>query len=287
MGENLTKVEFSNLDKILFPKLKITKAQFIEYYIKVAPKMLPFLANRPLVLTRYPEGVDKIGFYAKDAPQGMPNWVKTVKLFSETAKRNVNYILCNDLDTLIWLANLAAIEIHMPLSRVDAREEPDFAFFDIDPEPPATYEDASDVALLVKEKLDASGFKSYVKTSGKKGLHILIPLISKLPFKKTREFVHQIGQQLAKEHDRVVSEFKDTKKPNKVFVDYTQNSHGRTMACPYSVRVTPQATVSTPLDWSDIKKKIKPAEFNIFNVPSLKIDPWKDIFENRQKLGVK
>jgi bifunctional non-homologous end joining protein LigD len=287
MTEKFTKVSFSNLDKVLYPKLKITKAQFIEYYIKIAPKMLPFLAERPLVLTRYPNGVDKEGFYEKDAPQGMPNWVKTVKLYSETAKRNVNYILCNDLDTLIWLANLVAIEIHMPLSRLDAREKPDFAFFDIDPEPPATYEDASTVALSLKEKLDQLGLKSYVKTSGKKGLHVLIPILREPTFKETRAFVHQIGQQLAKEMEIVVSEFIDTKKPNKVFVDYTQNSHGRTMVCPYSLRGTPEATVSTPLDWSDVKKKIKPAEFTIFSVPSLKKDPWKDIFENRQKLEAK
>ncbi len=152
MTEKLTKVSFSNLDKILYPKLQITKAQFIEYYIKMAPKMLPFLANRPLVLTRYPEGVDKEGFYMKDAPQGMPDWVKTVRLYSETAKRYVRYILCSDLDTLIWLANLAAVEIHMPLSKTDDRTKPDFAFFDVDPEPPATIEDAAEVALQLARR---------------------------------------------------------------------------------------------------------------------------------------
>ena len=107
--EKLTKVSFSNLDKVLYPKLNVTKAQFIEYYIKMAPRMLPFLKDRPLVLTRYPEGVEKEGFYAKNAPEGMPDWVKTVTLYSHSAKRNVNYIICNDLDTLIWLANLAAV----------------------------------------------------------------------------------------------------------------------------------------------------------------------------------
>ncbi len=284
MVEKLTKVSFSNLDKILYPKLKVTKAQFIEYYIKVAPRMLPFLADRPLVLTRFPEGIDKEGFYEKDAPQGMPDWVKTVRLYSVTAKRYVNYIICNDLDTLIWLANLAAIEIHMPLSRVDAREKPDFAFFDIDPEPPATIEDAAAVALMLKEKLDQLNLNSYVKTSGKKGLHVLIPIKREYTFNETRAFVHAVGKQLAKESDKVVSEFGDTKKPDKVFVDYTQNSHGRTMVSPYSLRVTEEATVSTPLDWSQVKKEIKPAEFTISTVPSLKRDPWKDIFSNRQKL---
>jgi bifunctional non-homologous end joining protein LigD len=285
--EKLTKVSFSNLDKVLYPKLKITKAQFIEYYIKMAPLMLLFLRDRPLVLTRYPEGVDKEGFYAKNAPEGMPTWVKTVKLHSHSAKRNVNYIICNDLDTLIWLANLAAVEIHMPLSRVPEREVPDFAFFDIDPEPPATFDDACEVALLVKEKLDQLGLKGYVKTSGKKGLHILVPVVEGYTFKETRDFVHAIGIQLMKESKKVVSEFVDTKKPDKVFVDYTQNSHGRTMVCPYSLRVTIDATVSTPIEWSELKKKIKPAAFNIQSVPGIRKAPWKDIFENRQKLEAK
>jgi bifunctional non-homologous end joining protein LigD len=286
MNEKLTKVEFTNLDKILFPKLQIRKAQVIEYYIKTAPKMLDLLANRPLVLTRFPDGIEKEGFYEKDAPQGTPTWVKTVKIYSETAKRDVNYILCNDLDTLIWLANLAAIEIHIPLSKADSRGKPDFVFFDIDPEPAVSFEEVTAVALLLKEKLDKLGLTSYVKTSGKKGLHVLIPIQRKYTFRDTRAFVHKIGQQLAKEHEIVVSEFTETKRPGKVFVDYLQNSHGRTMVCPYSLRVTPEATVSTPLQWTEVKKGIKPAEFNIFSMVKREKDPWKGILENKQKLKV-
>lgn len=284
--EKLTKVSFSNLDKILFPNLKVTKAQLIEYYIKMAPKMLSFLKDRPLMLTRYPEGIEKTGFYAKNAPEGMPNWVRTVKLYSHSAKRNVNYILCNDLDTLIWLANLATVEIHVPLSRVPERETPDFVFFDVDPEPPCTFDDAKNVALSIKEKLDQLGLKAYVKTSGKKGLHVLVPVVQEYTFKETRTFVHAIGIQLMKESSKVVSEFTDTKKPDKVFVDYTQNSHSRTMACPYSLRATAEAAVSMPIEWSDLKKNIKPAEFTIYSVPSVDMEPWADIFENRQKLVV-
>lgn len=287
MSAKLTKVEFTNLDKILFPKLRITKAQVIEYYIKIAPRMLKFLFNRTLVLTRYPNGIDEKSFYEKDAPEGTPPWVKTSRIYSETARRNVNYILGNDLDTLIWLANLAAIEIHIPLSTIESREKPDFIFFDVDPEPPATFEDAALIALSLKEKIDQLGLKPYVKTSGKKGLHILVPIVPERTYKETRDFVHKIGQQLAKENENVVSEFPDTKKPGKVFIDYLQNSHGRTNICPYSLRGVPTATVSTPIDWNDLKKRIKPADLNIFTVPSLKEDPWKDIFENREELEVK
>jgi bifunctional non-homologous end joining protein LigD len=284
MSEKLTKVEFTNLDKILFPKLKITKAQVIEYYIKIAPKMLGFLADRPLVLTRYPNGINKTGFYEKDTPEGTPSWVKTAKIYSETAKRDVHYILCDNLDTLIWLANLAAIEIHTPLSTVNSREKPDFVFFDIDPEPPASYEEAVTVTLSIREKLDKLGLESYVKTSGKKGLHVLIPIAREHTFQETRAFVHQIGKSLAKELEIVVSEFSETKKPGKVFIDYLQNSHGRTMVCPYSLRVVPEATVSTPLDWAEVEKRIKPAEFNLFSVVKREKDPLKRIFEKPQKL---
>lgn len=283
----MTKVDFSNLDKILFSKAGITKAQVVEYYIKLAPRMLDLLADRPIVLTRYPDGVDEIGFYEKDAPKGTPSWVKTVTLYSETAKRDVNYVLVNDLDTLIWLANLAAIEIHMPLSRVDSREKPDFVLFDIDPEPPASFEDGISVALLLKEKLDQLGLKTYVKTSGKKGLHVVTPIQREVPFRVTREFAHRIGKHLARETELVVSEFAETKKPNKVFIDYTQNSHGKTMVIPYGLRATPDATASTPLEWNEVKKGLKPETFNLFSVVKRKKDPWKGILENRQKLEVK
>jgi bifunctional non-homologous end joining protein LigD len=283
----LTKVAFSNLDKVLFPKPKVTKGQVVEYYIKVAPRILGIVFDRPIVLTRFPNGVDEKGFYEKDTPQGTPPWVKTVEIYSESAKRDVNYILVNDLDTLIWLANLAAVEIHMPLSRVDAREKPDFVLFDIDPEPPATFQNAVSVALLLKEKLDKLSLQSYVKTSGKKGLHIVIPIQREQPYRVTREFAHVIGQHMARETEMVVSEFTETKRPNKVFIDYTQNSHGKTMVIPYGLRATPDATVSTPLDWKEVKKGLKPEDLNIFSVVKRKKDPWKGILENQQKLEVK
>ncbi len=284
--EKLTRVEFTNLEKILFAKLKITKASLIEYYIKIAPKMLDFLENRPLVLTRFPDGIDQRGFYEKDAPQGIPSWVKTVKIYSEKAKRDINYVLCNDIDTLIWIANIAAVEIHTPFSKAHSQEKPDMIFFDLDPEFPATYKEASTVALSLKEKLDNVGVDSYIKTSGKKGLHVLVPIVPKQTFRETRTFVHKVGLQLAKENQLIVSEFKETKKPGKVFVDYLQNAHGRTMVSPYSLRAVPEASVSTPLEWHELKKGINPTEFNIFSVVKRKKDPWKKIFDNKQRLPV-
>ena len=284
----LTKVELTNLDKIYYPKNKVTKAQVIEYYIKMAPKLLPIIADRPLVLTRYPDGIegDKFSFFEKNAPEGTPEWVKIKTIYSQTSKRDVNYIVCNDLDTLIWLANLASLEIHMPFSKINALDTPDLLFFDIDPEPPATLSDAAEVALLLKDKLLELGLTPFVKTSGKKGLHVVIPIVPDHKFEETRAFVHKIGIELAKESDMVVSEFKDTKKPGKVFADYLQNSPLRTMVVPYSLRPTPEATVSAPLEWSEVKKGINPSDYTIFSVVKRAGNPWKEIFEKKCKLEI-
>jgi bifunctional non-homologous end joining protein LigD len=286
--KQLTKVELTNLDKSFYPQIGITKAQVIEYYIKMAPKMLPIMADRPLVLTRYPDGVDgdKFSFFEKNAPEGTPKWVKTKTIYSPTSKRDVHYIICNELDTLIWLANMAALEIHMPFSTIKDLDRADFLFFDVDPEPPATLSDAADAAILLKDKLFDMGLTPFVKTSGKKGLHVVIPIVPEHTFAETRAFVHKIGIELAKESDMIVSEFKDTKKPGKVFADYLQNSPLRTMVVPYSLRPTPDATVSTPLEWAEVKKGINPSDYNIFTVVKRTSNPWKDIFEKRCKLEI-
>jgi bifunctional non-homologous end joining protein LigD len=285
MPEELTKVNFTNLGKVLYPDLGITKAQIIEYYIRIAPSMLGLLANRPLSLTRFPDGVDKEGFYEKDIPMGTPSWVETFRRYSETAQRDINYVVCNDLETLLWLANLAALEIHMTLSRTDSFESPDLVLIDVDPEPPIGYDDVVEVALMLREKLEALGLKSYVKTSGKKGLHAVIPIVRGCTFQQTREFVHQIGKHLARESEIVVSEFSRSREPGTVFIDYLQNSHGRTMVCPYGLRATPRATVSMPLEWKDIRKGLNPEEFNIMTVRDIDRAPWEDLFQNKQKLG--
>jgi bifunctional non-homologous end joining protein LigD len=286
--KSLTKVKLVNLDKIFYPKINVIKGQVIEYYVKMAPKILPVIKNRPLVLTRYPDGVDggKFSFFEKNAPQGTPEWVKTKTIYSPTSKRDVHYIVCNDLDTLIWLANLAALEIHMPFSTIDNLDKPDLLFFDVDPESPATLSDAAEVTLLLRDKLLDLGLTPFIKTSGKKGLHVVIPIVPEHSFETVRAFVHKIGIDLAKESEIVVSEFKDTKKPGKVFADYLQNSPLRTMVIPYSLRPTPEATVSTPLEWTEVKKGINPSNFTIDNVVKRKENPWKNLFEKRCKLEI-
>jgi bifunctional non-homologous end joining protein LigD len=286
MFKGLTKVEFTNLDKILYPELGITKAQVIEYYVRIAPKMLDLLEKRPLVMTRYPDGVDKEGFYEKDAPMGTPSWVETFRRYAESSQRDINYVVCDSLDTLIWLANLAALEIHMTLSRTDSFESPDLVLFDIDPKSPSGFDEAVDVAFLLKDKLDALGLKSFAKTSGKNGLHLVVPILGGHGFEQTREFVHRMAQGLEKESGVVASEFASAKKPGVVFIDYRQNSEGRTMICPYSLRATGKATVSTPLSWSDVQKRIKPTEFTLLTAAKVGNNPWKELFNNKRKLEV-
>jgi bifunctional non-homologous end joining protein LigD len=284
--EPLTKVSFTNLEKVLYPELGVKKSQVIEYYIRIAPIMLDFLKNRAVVLNRFPDGINNEGFYEKDSPSGLPSWIETFKTYSKTANRELNYIVCNELDTLLFIANLAAIEINIPLSTIDAYETPDLVYFDIDPEPPAGFNDAVEVALMLKEKLDAFQFRTFLKTSGKKGLHIVLPITGGYNFRQTREFVHEIGKHLARESDNVVSEFSQSRDQGTVFIDFMQNVKGKTMIAPYSLRSEPQATVSTPLEWNELKKGLRPEEFNIFNVLKRNSRPWEGLFEQRQTLDV-
>jgi len=269
--EHLTRVRFSNLDKVLYPAAEVRKVDVIRYYIRVAPRMLPFLKDRALVITRYPDGVDAEGFYAKDAPQGTPDWVHLHHRYSESAGRELDYIVCNDLDTLLWLANLAALELHTPLARIDEPDKPDLILFDLDPQPPAGVKELAEVAVALRTKLKEKGLTPWVKTSGKRGLHIVAPLKRSHTFEETRKFAHSIGIELAEE-SKLVSSEKSAKGAGKVYVDYPQVGHGRTMACPYSLRATKGATVSAPLSWAELKE-LKLDELNIHTVPERK-DPW-------------
>ncbi len=287
--KQLTKVKLVNLEKIFYPQVGVTKGMVVEYYIRVAPKILPLIRNRPLVLTRYPDGIKngelgKSSFFEKNAPEGTPSWVKLFPIYSTTSKRDVNYVVCNDLDTLIWLANLAALEIHMPFVTVDHIDKPDMLFFDVDPELPCTLGDAAEVALQLKDEVEGLGLTPFVKTSGKKGLHVVVPIEPDYAFEETRAFVHEVGIKLAKQNSLIVSEFKDTKKPGKVFVDYLQNSPMRTMVIPYSLRPTPQATASTPLEWTEVDKQLNPADFTLFTTPKRAANPWHDLLEQKRRL---
>ncbi len=280
----LTRVRLSNLDKILYPTAGITKREVLMYYIRAAPRMLPFLAGRPLTMHRFPEGVDAEGFFEKDAPEGTPSWVERFTWWSETADRNVHFILCNNLDTLIWMANLASLEIHATLSVAASYTSPDFMLFDIDPEPPLTFEAVIEAAHIVRERLVDHGLEPYVKTSGKKGVHVVVPLVPGYTFPQVQEFAHRIGREIARDIPHIVSEFPHSRDPGTVFIDYLQNAHGKTMAAPYSLRATPGATVSAPVRWEDLRKGVRPEDFNIRTVLSAHDEPWREILDHRQTI---
>jgi bifunctional non-homologous end joining protein LigD len=284
MGDPLTRVEFTHLSKVLYPEAGITKLQVIKYFIRMAPRILPFLAGRPLVLTRFPDGVGEKGFYEKDAPMGTPDWVETYEHWSETAERVVHFIVCNNLDTLLWVANLDALEIHMILAPTRSPENPDLLFIDLDPEPPAATADAARIALVIRDRLASQGVQISVKTSGKRGFHLVVPLVPGLTYAEVRGFVHAMGRELAREDALVASDAPGPSNPGKVFVDYGQNSPGRTMVAPYSLRATPRATVSTPLSWEEMAKGIKPGDFHIQSVQAREEDPWEGILRHRQDL---
>lgn len=276
--EKLTRARFTNLDKVLYPELELTKSDVIQYYIKVAPKILPFLKDRALVRTRYPDGIHAENFYEKDSPKGKPDWVQTFTKYSKSVDKDTEYVVCNDLDTLLWLANLAALELHVPLSRISSVDEPDLALFDIDPEPPAGLPEAIQAAFLLKEYLEDLGFKAYVKSSGKKGIHVVIPLEPGYSFKKTSTFVHAVAIELSKRDETIVSERSQTNIPGTVLLDYPQNSERGTMIAPYSLRPLREATVSTPLEWRDLLSMRK-FDYNIFNVPDNRKEPWKRLWD--------
>jgi bifunctional non-homologous end joining protein LigD len=281
---NLTRVSLTRLDKVLYPAAGITKQDVLLYYIRAAPFLLPFLHNRPVTMHRFPDGVGREGFFEKDAPAGTPDYVDIFTHWSETAERDVHFVLCNNLDTLIWMANLASLEIHTTLSTTTSYNSPDLLLFDIDPEPPLTFDDVIDVAHVVKEHVKARGIRPFVKTSGKKGVHIVVPLAAGYTFSEVRDFAHGIGKDIARDTRRVVSEFPRSRDAGTVFIDYLQNAHGKTMVAPYSLRATPGATVSTPLRWDELRPGKRPEDFNIKTVLSRDEDPWREIFDNRQKI---
>ena len=283
--QGLTRVKFSNLEKIIYPELKLSKSDIIEYYIKAAPHMLPYLKDRALVRTRYPDGVNGENFYEKDAPRGAPDWVKTFTKYSASVEKETSYVVCNDLDTLIWLANLAALELHIPLSTINTVGEPDILLFDIDPEPPTGLSESVTAALMLRDYLEALGLKPFVKTSGKKGIHTVVPLVSGYSFNDTSSFVHAVAIELASKSSLIVSERSQTNIPGTVLLDYPQNSERGTMIAPYSLRVVREATVSTPLEWDELPK-LRPFDWNIFNVLDRKDNPWKGLFEESFKLPV-
>ncbi|HJT44727.1 MAG TPA: non-homologous end-joining DNA ligase, partial [Chthoniobacterales bacterium] len=214
----------SNLDKVLYPKVGFTKGQVIDYYIKIAPVLLPHLKDRPLTMKRYPNGVDKPFFYEKNCPTHRPTWVKTAKVWSEGNNRYMHYCLAQDLPTLVWAANLADLELHTSLAKKADVAKPTMMVFDLDPGAPADIVQCCQVGVWLRDLLGAMKLKSFAKTSGSKGLQVYVPLNTAATFDQTKDLSRALAQLLENEHGNLVtSNMSKALRKNKVFVDWSQN----------------------------------------------------------------
>jgi bifunctional non-homologous end joining protein LigD len=285
-------LKLSNLDKVLYPTAGFTKGQVIDYYARIAPVLLPHLAGKPLTLKRYPGGVDEEFFFEKNAPMHRPEWVKTAPIWSYGNKRNVNYVLANDLPTLIWVSNLASLELHPSLSLAKDIDCPTMIVFDLDPGAPADMVQCAQVGIWLREIFTHFGLKSFPKTSGSKGLQVYVPLHTATSYEKTKPFAHALARLLEEEHrDLIVSDMKKALRVGKILVDWSQNDEHKTTICVYSLRAREEPTVSTPVTWNEVehclkKKKAELLKFRSDQVLS-RVEKLGDLFEPVEKLKQK
>ncbi|WP_341718638.1 non-homologous end-joining DNA ligase [Micromonospora sp. FIMYZ51] len=248
-------LELSNLDKVLYPQVGFTKGEVIDYYTRIAPVLLPHLADRALTRIRYPNGVEGNSFFEKNAPAATPAWVRTENLpapGSSKGRETIDYVVADDLPTLVWLANLAALELHTPQWKVGAH--PDLMVVDLDPGPPAGLEECCTVAILMRDRLADEGVDSYPKTSGKKGMQLCCPIAGTQSADDVSAYARRIAQDLEREHPKlIVSKMAKKLRPGKVFIDWSQNNAAKTTVAPYSLRAQAVPSVSTPLTWEEVE----------------------------------
>ena len=248
-------VKLTNLDKVLYPKTRFTKADVVNYYIAIAPYMLPHLRKRPLTLKRYPNGVKESYFYEKRCPPHHPDWLTTIKAGKT---KPVNYCSVDDRASLVWVANLASLELHPMLSRVEDVERPTLVAFDLDPGPRIDVLDCAEVALNLRNILTRMGLESFIKTSGGKGLHLYIPLNTPAGFDESKEFSHAVSLLMKRFYpDKVVSNMRKVLREGKVLLDWSQNDDHKTTVCAYSLRAHERPYVSTPLSWKELETALQ------------------------------
>ncbi|MBC7948845.1 MAG: DNA polymerase domain-containing protein [Chitinophagaceae bacterium] len=258
----------TNLHKLYWPDEGITKGELIKYYESVGPYILPYLKNRPLSLKRNPNGIKDKGFYHKDAGDIAPAWMKTANIRAESANKIIHYLICNDLRSLLFIANLGCIEMNPWNSIVGKLDNPDYLVIDIDPSDKNSFEQVIEVAVVLKEIMDRTGLTGFCKTSGSSGLHIYIPCKRKYDYDTVRDFANILASTIVEElpSTTTLERSLSKRKKNQIYVDYLQNSRGQTLASVYSARPKPGATVSTPLEWKEVKKGLHPGMFTIKNI---------------------
>lgn len=253
-------LKLTNLDKVLYPRAGFSKGEVVDYYAKVAPVLVPHLAGRALTLRRFPEGVDdtEAAFFEKRCPKHRPDWVQTTRVLAGPHSGHIDFCVCDDLPTLVWMAQLAAIELHPSLSLGKRHERPTVLVFDLDPGPPAEVLDCARVALRLRELLGQVGLECFAKTSGSKGLQAYVPLNTPTTYDDTRPFAQAIAQLLAKQTPReVIAKMgKKTLRKGKVFIDWYQNNERKTTISVYSLRARERPTASTPVSWEELESAV-------------------------------
>ncbi len=274
------RLKLTNFDKVLYPDAGFTKGRLVEYYARIAPAVLPHLHGRALTLKRYPNGVEAQHFYEKQCPSHRPDWVETASVDLEGERRRIDFCLANDLPTLVWLANLADLELHPSLSLAEAPDRPTTLAFDLDPGAPADVVDCCAVAVWLRELLSSLGLESYPKTSGSKGLQVYVPLNTTVDYDQTKPFAKAVAELLEKEHrDRVVSRMAKDLRRGKVLVDWSQNDRHKTTVCVYSLRARERPTVSTPLAWEEVEATLESGD------PATATFEWDEVLARVDERG--
>jgi bifunctional non-homologous end joining protein LigD len=261
-------IQFTNLDKPYWPEDGYTKGDLIEYYRTISPWLLPYLADRPLVLTRYPDGIDGKSFYQKDAPEWTPDWIETVRIEHDSKEKPNNYFVANELESLLYVANLGAIPLHLWHSRVADLEHPDWCLMDLDPKE-APFAHVVECALFLHDLCDEIGLPHYVKTTGSSGIHILIPLARQMDYEQSRTLGELLARVTVKALPKISTITRAVKsRGGKVYVDFMQNAQGQLMASPFCVRPKKGAPVSAPLTWDEVGPKLDLMDYTIETMPA-------------------
>jgi bifunctional non-homologous end joining protein LigD len=281
-------VAFSNLGKVFWPKEKISKGDLIEYHRRIAPWILPYLRDRPLVLTRYPDGVEGKSFFQKDAPRWAPSWVRTERMWSEHASREIHYFVCDELEQLLYVVNMGTIPLHVWSSRVATLQHPDWCILDLDPKG-APLEHVVRVALETRRLCASIELSTFVKTSGSTGLHVLIPLGRQLTFAQSRQLAGVLARTLVERLPEIATLTRRvSSRKGRVYVDYLQNGHGQLLVAPFCVRPLPGAPVSMPLRWSEVTRRLDLGRYTIANAAArmrrLGEDPLQPVLDTTPDL---
>jgi bifunctional non-homologous end joining protein LigD len=276
-------LKLSNLDKVFWPDERITKGDLLAYYQAVAPVLVPHLKDRPFTLRRYPNGIQGDAFFQKDAPKGMPDWIRTARIQVTTRdrprrRRWIDAPLVNDELALLWMVNMGCIDMNAWYSRVDRLERPDFVLFDLDPSPDVGFPETVQVALLVKEALDAFGLQCFPKTSSADGMHVLVPIERRHTYDDTRRFSEIVAGAIARSYPKLATTQWSKAKRRGVLIDANQNGEGKTIASVYSVRPRPGAPVSTPLRWEEVEPGLDPSRLTM-EVVQQRVAEHGDLFE--------